>query len=107
MLKLTRNNFIKARDYIFAHTDDINRAWFRYNFEDSDADAFMSVLAKYQHKNGGFGGLFYEFDYQGSCLKSTEIAIGYILSLKEKPSANVDCTILYRQYKNTPYGVKY
>ncbi len=88
MLKLTRNNFIKARDYIFAHTDDINRAWFRYNFEDSDADAFMSVLAKYQHKNGGFGGLCYEFDYQGSCLKSTEIAIGYILSLKEKPSAN-------------------
>ncbi len=88
MLKLTRDNFVKAQNYIFTHTDDINRAWFRYNFEDGDADAFMDALAKYQHKNGGFGGLYYEFDYQGSCLKCTEIAIGYILSLKEKPSAN-------------------
>lgn len=46
------------------------------------------MLAKYQHENGGFGGLYYEFDYQGPCLKSTEIAIKYILSLKEKPSGN-------------------
>ncbi len=88
MQKLTHENFLKARDYIFAHSDDINRAWFRYNFEDSDTIAFMSVLSKYQHDNGGFGGLFYEFDYQGPCLKSTEIAIGYILGLNEKPPAD-------------------
>lgn len=48
----------------------------------------MRVLSRYQHDNGGFGGIFYEFDYQGPCLKSTEIAIGYILKLKEKPSAD-------------------
>ncbi|MDD4494600.1 MAG: hypothetical protein PHV32_09705 [Eubacteriales bacterium] len=36
MIKLTHENFIKARDYIFANPDDINRAWFRYNFEDGD-----------------------------------------------------------------------
>jgi hypothetical protein len=33
MLNLTRENFIKARDYIFRYLDDINRAWFSYNFE--------------------------------------------------------------------------
>lgn len=88
MKKLTHENFIKAREYIFTYSDDINRAWFRYNFEDSDTDAFMHVLTKYQHDNGGFGGIFYEFDYGGPCLKSTEIAIGYILKLKEKPSAD-------------------
>ncbi len=88
MIKLTHENFIKARDYIFANSDDINRAWFRYNFEDGDTDAFMDVLAKYQHDDGGFGGLVYEFEYQGPCLKSTEVAIGYILNLKEKPSAD-------------------
>lgn len=87
MLKLTYDNFIKARDYIFAHTDEINRAWFCYHFEDGDANAFMEVLANYQYENGGFGGLYYEFDYQGPCLKSTEIAIRYIFGLKEKPSA--------------------
>lgn len=88
MLKLTYDNFIKARDYIFAHTDELNHAWFRYNFEDSNTDAFMEVLAKYQYENGGFGGIYYEFDYQGPCLISTEVAIRYILELKEKPSAN-------------------
>lgn len=87
MLKLTHENFIKAHDYIFAHSDDINRAWFRYNFEDGDTDAFMDVLMKYQHEDGGFGGLDYEFDYQGPCLKCTEHAIGYILNLRERPSA--------------------
>ncbi|MDD4494831.1 MAG: hypothetical protein PHV32_10900, partial [Eubacteriales bacterium] len=94
MIKLTHENFIKARDYIFANSDDINRAWFRYNFEDGDTDAFMDVLAKYQHDDGGFGGLYYEFDYQGPCLKSTEVAIGYILNLKEKPSA--DCLVIQK-----------
>ena len=88
MDKLPYDRFIKARDYIFAHSEDIGRAWFRYNFEDGDTDVFMDVLADYQHENGGFGGLFYEFDYQGPCLKSTEIAIGYLLGLRERPPAS-------------------
>jgi hypothetical protein len=87
MLKLTYENFVKARNYIFTHSDDINRAWFRYNFENGDAYALMDALAKYQHENGGFGGLDYEFEYQGPCLKCTEHAIGYIINFKEKPSA--------------------
>ena len=88
MQNLSNQNFIKARDYIFAHSDNINRAWFRYNFENGDTNAFMTALAKYQHEDGGFGGLDYEFTYQGSCLKCVEHAIGYILNLKEHPSAD-------------------
>lgn len=80
MIKLTRENFQKARDYVFAHSDNINRAWFRYNFEDGDTYAFMDVLAKYQHENGGFGGLVYEFEYQDPCLKCTEHAFRYIFT---------------------------
>ena len=87
MLELTHENFIKARNYIFAHAEEIDRAWFRYIFEGSNTDMFLNVLAKYQYENGGFGGLYYEFDYQGPCLKSTEIAVKYLLNLKEKPSA--------------------
>ena len=41
---------------------------------------------EYQQQNGGFGGLYYEFDYQGVCLKSTEIAVKYLLSLRERLS---------------------
>jgi hypothetical protein len=88
MEQLARKNFLKARDYILKHGDDINRAWFRYNFEDGGTDAFMDVLAKYQHENGGFGGLIYEFEYQGPCLKCTEHAFRYIFYLKEKPPAS-------------------
>lgn len=87
MSMLKHDKFIKARDFIFAHGNDIDRAWFRYIFEDNNTDAFLEVLAQYQYKNGGFGGLYYEFDYQGPCLKSTEIAVKYILNLKEKPSS--------------------
>ena len=87
MLKLSKENFIKARDFVFANSDDINRAWFRYNFEDGDGDKFMDALGQYQYDNGGFGGNYYEFAYKGPCLKCTEIAISYILNLKEKPSA--------------------
>lgn len=88
MNKLKFVNFIMARDYIFTHGDDINRAWFRYLFEDNDADSFLDVLAKYQNEDGGFGGIYYEFDYQGTCLKATEIAIRYILNMRDKPAAD-------------------
>ena len=49
----------------------------------------LSVLSTYQHENGGFGGLYHEFAYQGPCLKSTEIAIEYIFGLKNKPSPDL------------------
>ena len=87
MEQLSRKSFLKARDYIFQHGDDINRAWFRYNFESSGTEAFMDALAKYQHENGGFGELIYEFEYQGPCLKCTEHAFRYLFYLKEKPPA--------------------
>lgn len=40
MLKLKHENFIKARDYIFAHGDNINCAWFRYLFENNETNEF-------------------------------------------------------------------
>ncbi len=89
MIKLNHNNFIKARDYIFANAEEIDRAWFRYVFEDKDDDLFLDSLKKYQYENGGFGGLYYEFDYKGPCLKSTEIAVKRILSLEKKPSSDL------------------
>lgn len=88
MMLLSKQAFDTASQYIKKNADPINQAWYSYNFEGMSADDFMDVLAKYQYENGGFGGLFYEFDYQGSCLKSTEIAIDYILNLRDKPPAN-------------------
>jgi aminocyclitol acetyltransferase len=94
---LSHENFIKARDYVFAHSDDINRAWFRYNFENENTAAFMDVLAQYQHEDGGFGGLSYEFAYQETCLKSkTRMGILLILGAFRKMS-NMDIKIGHEQ----------
>ena len=88
LLNLSRENFLKARGYVFSHSDDINRAWFCYNFVDGDTAAFMGVLGQYQHENGGFGGLMYEWEYKGPTLKDTEHAFRYIFFLKDKPPAS-------------------
>ena len=89
MKKLSHENFIKARDYVFTHSDDINRAWFRYNFEDAGTAAFMNVLAQYQYENGGFGGLVYEYEYNDPTLFDTSTAFfRYLFYLKEKPAAD-------------------
>lgn len=88
MEKLSYKNFIKTRDYIFAHANDINQAWFRYNFETEDTVIFMNELAKYQYEDGGFGRLVPEYEYDGSTLHDTEHAFRYIFYLKEKPPAN-------------------
>lgn len=88
MEKLSYNNFIKAQDYIFTNANEINRAWFRYNFQKEDAAVFMNELSKYQYEDGGFGKLVPEYEYYGSTLHDTEHAFRYIFYLKEKPSAN-------------------
>ncbi len=95
MLKLSHEKLLKAKEYIFANGEDIDRAWFEYVFQGKDADKFLNILSKYQYANGGFGGLYYEFDYQGPCLKSTEIAIKYILSMDIKPAAIIGCSEIY------------
>ena len=88
MVNLSHENFIKVRNYIFANCDDINKAWFRYNFENCDTAEFMEALAKHQYPDGGFGRLVPEYEYNGSTLHDTEHAFRYIFFLKEKPSAD-------------------
>lgn len=87
-MTLSHTNFERARDFIFTNGGDIDRAWFFYQFERADSDAFLRALGGYQQENGGFGGLYYEFDYAGACLKSTEVAVRYLLAMDEKPSAD-------------------
>lgn len=55
MQKLMYDNFIMAKNYIFENSEHIDRALFRYVFEDKDEDAFLDILEKYQCDNGGFG----------------------------------------------------
>lgn len=82
-IRLSRDGFLKAKEAIFSGGSDVDRAWFRYQFEHEDTEAFLRVLAAHQYDNGGFGGLVHEFEYQGPCLKCTEHAFRYLYYLKE------------------------
>ncbi len=88
MMLLSKQAFDTATRYIKKNADPINEAWYSYNFEEMPADDFMDVLAKYQYDNGGFGGLVYEYEYNGAMLHDTEHAFRYIFYLKEKLSAD-------------------
>ena len=41
---LSRENFLRARDFVFENGGEIDRAWYRYHFEDGNADAFLAIL---------------------------------------------------------------
>lgn len=84
---MSYDGFARARNYILTYSEEIGRAWFRYQFEDSGPQAFLEVLAQYQRESGGFGGLYYEYDYQGVRLKSTEVALRYLMGMDERPDA--------------------
>ena len=87
MKKLSKHKFETATKFIKENADPINLAWYAYNFEGMSDEAFISQLGKYQFDNGGFGGLTYEYEYQGPSLKCTEHAFRYIYYLKNKPPA--------------------
>lgn len=87
MQRLSWRAYRAARDYIDAHGADIDRAWMRYCFDDGDAAVFMDALARYQHPNGGVGGLVHEFDYPGPCLACTQSAFYYLYDMKNRPHA--------------------
>ena len=84
---LPRERFDKAKEYIMQYGDNVTCTWFRYCFEDAEAEELLQVLENHQHENGGFGGLMYEFEYAGPCLKCTEHAFRILLSMREKTSS--------------------
>lgn len=85
-MSLSRDCFERATKHVKENATQIDLAWYSYWFEGMSADEFLDVLATYQFDNGGFGGLIYEFEYQGPCLLATEHAFRYLYYLEEKPS---------------------
>ncbi len=88
MIQLSKQGFERATRFVKQNATPIDQAWYSYNFEGMSDDAFADVLATYQQGDGGFGGLVYEFEYRGSCLKCTEHAFRYLYYMKRRPSAD-------------------
>lgn len=56
-MKLTRDNFDRARAYLMQHGRPLEQALFRWCFEDGSASDVLSVLKVHQASNGGFFGM--------------------------------------------------
>ncbi|MEZ4740844.1 MAG: hypothetical protein R3B45_00075 [Bdellovibrionota bacterium] len=55
MNKLTKENFNKAKDYIFTEGRALEREMFKFHFEKGSSRSVLNELARYQNCDGGFG----------------------------------------------------
>ncbi len=52
---LSRGRYAQARKYLLASARPLEAAMYRYRFEEGDAEAVLTELAKFQNPDGGFG----------------------------------------------------
>jgi hypothetical protein len=52
---LPRDRYAQARDYLLTAARPLERAIFRYRFEEGDAEPVYTELAQFQNADGGFG----------------------------------------------------
>lgn len=86
MNKLKKEQFNKAAHFLKTQGNDIDKAMFKYFFEEKSLDEVVDILMIYQNKDGGFGKLDYDFECPDSCMKHTESAGRYIFALNEVPA---------------------
>lgn len=54
-MKLSKNNYLKARDFILTNTRMIERRLFQFHFENGDAQGVFHAVYAYRNSDGGFG----------------------------------------------------
>ncbi|MET3698230.1 hypothetical protein SAMN05877753_10885 [Bacillus oleivorans] len=55
MIKLSREKFQSARNFIMEHARPIDQALFSFFFEEGDKNKVLEALKKFQNEDGGFG----------------------------------------------------
>lgn len=55
MLKLSKENYERAKDYIFRDGRELEKAMFQFYFQGGNREAVLLALSKYQNEDGGFG----------------------------------------------------
>ena len=54
-MKLTKTNYLKARDFILANARMIERRLFHYYFENGTKEGVFHAIYAYRNADGGFG----------------------------------------------------
>lgn len=55
MLKLSKENYERVKDYIFREGRELEKAMFQFYFQGGSKEAVLLALSKYQNEDGGFG----------------------------------------------------
>ncbi|PTX60313.1 hypothetical protein C8P63_10977 [Melghirimyces profundicolus] len=83
MRKLSAKPFSKARDFLLTRARPLDRAMFRFEFEQGSAADVLKELESYQNEDGGFGhALEPDFRLPDSSALASTIALQYISRLR-------------------------
>jgi hypothetical protein len=88
MRTLSAEQFAKARDFLLTRARPLERAMFRFEFEQGSAADVLKELETFQNEDGGFGNaLEPDFRLPASSATATTVALQYIsrLQLPETP----------------------
>ncbi|MHA2385632.1 MAG: hypothetical protein ACXAEE_05430 [Candidatus Thorarchaeota archaeon] len=81
-MKLSRENFAKASEFVHSTARPVDRALFRYHFEDGSKSAVLEKLAKFQNDDGGFGNAIEpDFRLRASSPMATSVGLQYCTEL--------------------------
>ena len=88
-MKLSKEAFERARDYMKNNAEKIELALFEYHFEGGSYEEVIKALREYENEDGGFGkGLEYDFTLSASSPMATTIAFQYLRKINA--SSDID-----------------
>lgn len=77
-MKLSKEAFVRARDFIYENARPLDRSLFNYLFEDGSRNDVVAELSKYQNSDGGYGhGLESDIRLKASSPIVTSIGLQY------------------------------
>jgi hypothetical protein len=78
-MMLTPASFSRAQEFLLQHARPLERALYRFHFENAPAGAVRQALAAFQNEDGGFGrALEPDFRLPGSSALATTLALKYL-----------------------------
>jgi len=89
-VKLTRDRYAQACDFIKNNARSLDQAMFRYHFEGGSKDDVLIELTAYQNLNGGFGhGIEPDFRSEHSSPMATSVGLQYYTEIDGNPSSDI------------------
>jgi hypothetical protein len=81
-LRLTKENFTKAREFVHSNARPIDQALYEYHFEGGPISTVLEELAKFQNDDGGFGNAIEpDFRLKASSPMATSVGLQYCTQL--------------------------